>query len=119
VLSEEDLAGNPLPDSWRLAFDSIIVTRSRNGLHLYRENQCSSLAAFPALERDPTGAGDALAAAFLIRFGETHDAPAALRFSSALASFVVEAPGLNGIPTREQVEQRLRDHPEIVFTSCL
>ena len=119
VLSEEDLAGKRVPDAWRRAFKNIIVTRSREGLNLYREGECSSLGVFPAIERDATGAGDALAAAFLIRFGETHDVVAAVRFASTLASFVVEAPGLGGIPSREQVEQRLRENPEIALTPCL
>ena len=74
---------------------------------------------FPAIERDATGAGDALAVAFLISFGDTHDVLPRFASASALASFVVEAPGLGGIPSREQVEQRLRENPEIALTPCL
>ena len=50
--------------------------------------------------------GDVFAAAFLIRYNETHDAVEAARLPIA-ASFVVEGPGPSTIPTRERVEERL------------
>jgi sugar/nucleoside kinase (ribokinase family) len=62
---------------------------------------------FPAVEVDPTGAGDVFAAAFLVRLQETEDPVQAARFANAVASFCVEGPGVAGIPTREQVEERL------------
>jgi sugar/nucleoside kinase (ribokinase family) len=63
--------------------------------------------AYPAREVDPTGAGDVYAAAFLVRYRESGDAPASALFASCVASFSVEAPGLEGIPTLAQVEERM------------
>lgn len=70
--------------------------------------------AFPANVVDLTGAGDIFAAAFLIRLHETDDPWEATRFAACAASFVVEGVALAGVPTREQIETRLREHPEIV-----
>jgi sugar/nucleoside kinase (ribokinase family) len=112
-LSEEDLAGQPIPDSWLEAFPILIVTCGQAGLRLYDRRLWWRLAAFPAAERDPTGAGDALAAAFLVRYGETGDVAAAARFAAAAASIVVEGRGLESVPSRADVERRLSAHPEL------
>jgi sugar/nucleoside kinase (ribokinase family) len=68
---------------------------------------------------DPTGAGDvflaALAGAIVrpdltVRVGRRPSMAAHLEFAAAAASFVVEAPGLRGVPTREAVLTRLAAH---------
>ena len=64
--------------------------------------------AFPSQELDPTGAGDVFAAAFLTRYVETDDPWLAALFASAAASWSVEQEGLGGIPTRQQIEERLQ-----------
>ena len=64
--------------------------------------------AYQANEVDPTGAGDVFATAFFVRLHETGDAVQAARFANAAASFVVEGPGVSCIPSRAQVEWRLR-----------
>lgn len=65
---------------------------------------------------DPTGAGDvflaALAASFvrpelIVRPGLRPSTAVHLAFAAAAASFVVEAPGLQGVPTHEAVVVRL------------
>ena len=61
-----------------------------------------------------TGAGDIFAAAFLIHLWETEDVWKAARFAACAASFVVEGEGTTAIPNRDQIEARLRRHPEIV-----
>ena len=67
--------------------------------------------AFKVGEVDPTGAGDAFAAAFLIELKRS-DAPVeSALFASCAASFVVEAPGADGIPTPDQVAERLARGP--------
>jgi sugar/nucleoside kinase (ribokinase family) len=57
---------------------------------------------------DPTGAGDAFAAAYLIALDEGADPWQAARFAAAAASFVVEAVG-SVTPERAAVERRLRE----------
>ncbi|MEE8370045.1 MAG: PfkB family carbohydrate kinase, partial [Dehalococcoidia bacterium] len=63
---------------------------------------------------DPTGAGDAFAAAFLIHLWETGDGWQSARFAACAASFVIEREGTAAIPDRDQIEARLRRYPEIV-----
>ena len=112
-LSEVDLAGAAVPQAWQEAFPIIIITRGGDGLRLRYGGQWWQLDAFPTGERDATGAGDALAAAFLARYSETADVAEAARFGAATASFVVEAPGLDGVPSRAAVERRLVEYPDI------
>lgn len=118
TLSEDDLAGAGIPSAWLEAFPIVIVTRGRDGLECYQSGHCWRLPAFPVVERDATGAGDAFAAAFLIDYAETRNAAKAARFGAAVASFIVEAAGIGGAPDREQVEARLRDHPEVQPAPC-
>ncbi len=112
-LSEEDLAGHALPEAWLEAFPIVVVTHGAAGLRLHHDGHWWQQAAFPAVERDPTGAGDALAAAFLIRYAETGDVAEAARFGAAAASFVVAAPGIAGAASRAEVERRLEGYPEV------
>ena len=75
----------------------------------------SYAALVPAREVDPTGAGDVFLAALvgsIVRPDLTGKPVRArsrgdLRFAAAAASFVVEAPGLHGVPDREAVLARL------------
>ena len=55
-------------------------------------------------EVDATGAGDIFAAAFFYRLYATRDPWAAARFATHLASFSVTRPGLDGIPTRDEIQ---------------
>jgi 1D-myo-inositol 3-kinase len=113
TVSDEDLAGQPIPGGWLQTFPTVIVTAAERGLRLWHDRRWWQLGAFPAAELEPTGAGDALTAAFLIRYWETGDVGAAVRFAAAAASFIVEGPGIAAAAGRAQIEQRLRAHPEV------
>ena len=60
-------------------------------------------------EVDATGAGDIFAAAFFARLNQTRDPWEAARFATCLAACSVTRVGLNGIPTREEVESCLME----------
>jgi sugar/nucleoside kinase (ribokinase family) len=60
-------------------------------------------------EVDSTGAGDIFAAAFFIRLYATRDPWEATRFATKLAARSVVRPGLDGIPTREEIEECLME----------
>lgn len=108
VFSEEDVARDEeiIAAYARLA-RIMVVTRSRQGADLYYGGERRHFPAFVARQVDPTGAGDVFAAAFLARLHETGNPSEAAHFANCVASFCVEAPGIHGIPTREQVEERL------------
>jgi sugar/nucleoside kinase (ribokinase family) len=71
--------------------------------------------AFPEEEVDPTGAGDTLATAFLIRFRETGDLVESMRFGAAAASISIAGPGADATATRAEIEERMRRHPEVTL----
>ncbi len=109
VFSEEDVARDAgvirQYTSWaRIA----VVTRGRRGATVFWNGHPREFPAFVAREVDPTGAGDVFAAAFLVRLRETNDPYQAAPFANCAASFAIEGPGTTTIPTREQVEERLR-----------
>jgi sugar/nucleoside kinase (ribokinase family) len=60
-------------------------------------------------EVDATGAGDIFAAAFFIRLFNTRDPWEAARFATALAAYSVTRVGLNGIPTKNEIESCLME----------
>jgi 1D-myo-inositol 3-kinase len=108
VLSEEDLNGNSeLMDEYIRSTRIAVMTQGALGCVVFANGKSQHIPGFPAREVDPTGAGDVFAGAFLIRLSETNDPFEAARFANATASFCVEAHGVTGIPTREQVEERL------------
>ena len=107
VLSELDVVDGRIPERWLEHEGIFILTRGRRGAAMRYEGRWYSLPAYPAMEVDPTGAGDVFAAAFLIRYFETKDACVAGLFASCAASIKVEGSGAGAIPTREQIERRL------------
>jgi sugar/nucleoside kinase (ribokinase family) len=117
-LSEEDLGIEPdaaagVLETWARQVRILTVTLGERGARIAVEGRWHHVGAVPAQEVDATGAGDAFAAGFLIRYHETADVQEAARFAAAVASFVVEAPGLDGVPTRCAVEARLAAHPDV------
>lgn len=86
----------------------IVVTEYHDGSTILQKAEdgrifATKIAPRPATERDPTGAGDTFATAFIIRFQETGDPVEAARFANVTASFGVESEGVAGIPNRQQV----------------
>jgi sugar/nucleoside kinase (ribokinase family) len=94
----------------------IVLTEYRDGSTIYLPQQPGQarrvkIPPRPAHEVDPTGAGDIFATAFVIRLQETGDPVHAARFANITASFGVEAVGVAGIPSREQVLAYMAEHP--------
>jgi hypothetical protein len=85
-----------------------VVTRGRLGASVHCNGSWRHFPAFPAREVDPTGAGDVFAAAFLVRLRETGDPFQAAPFANCAAAVSIEGPGVSGIPTREQLRERIR-----------
>ena len=107
VCSNDDVGDSHLLDLWKTMTPTLIVTMGSEGARLHFEGGWHHIEPFSAREVDPTGAGDVFGAAYLIRYGETLSPLESARFASCAASFCVEAEGLEGVPTRTQVERRL------------
>ncbi len=110
-VSEEDLPPADTEETlkrWSSRVPMLFFTRSHRGARMWCHRRWRHVPAYPAQELDPTGAGDVFAAAFLARYVETDDAWQAALFAAAAASWSVEQEGLGGIPTRQQVMERLQ-----------
>jgi sugar/nucleoside kinase (ribokinase family) len=112
-LSEVDLRGSAVPPAWLEAFPIILLTHGDKGFQLHHDARWWAMSSFPAVELDPTGAGDTFATAFLVRYSESGDLGEAARFAAAAASCVVEGQGLAAVPSRPEAESRLAEHRDI------
>lgn len=109
-LSNEDVAPQDAPAAlaeWSGYVDILAFTLGSEGADICYRREWRHIEAFPAREVDLTGAGDVFAAAFLVRYRESGDPWASARFAAAAAAISIEAAGVEGIPTRAQVEERM------------
>jgi sugar/nucleoside kinase (ribokinase family) len=114
--SDEDLSGDEAELArWTSGAPIVAVTRSHRGARIFAHGGWREMAAFPEAEVDATGAGDTFATAFLIRYRETGDVDEAARFGAAAASLSVGGVGASAMGTREEIEARMRQHPEIAL----
>jgi len=114
-VSEEDLPPAETEETltrWTAQVPILFFTLGYRGSLLWSDGRWQNVPAFRAREVDPTGAGDVFAAAFLTRYLETGDTAQASLFAAAAAAVSVEAVGTAGIPSRAQVEERLRRQSE-------
>ena len=110
IFSVEDVTDPRLVLRYAEQARLLVVTEHRRGAVVYERGgpPRRSPAFRSAREVDPTGAGDVFAAAFLTHYRRTGDALASADYANCAASFAVEKRAWQGIPTREQVEERLR-----------
>jgi hypothetical protein len=109
IFSDDDSPTERQIAEWAEHSSTLIHTHGGDGCSVYTGGEWDRVPAFKIEEVDPTGAGDVFATAFLIRFRESKDALDAATFASCAASFCVEAEGVQGIPSREQIRERLSD----------
>jgi len=108
VCSENDIEKDEsVIQSYARMANILVVTHGPGGAMVYHQGEVRHFPAFETIEIDPTGAGDVFAAAYLIELERSGDPYAAAHFANCVASFSVEKQGTEGIPTLEQVEQRL------------
>ena len=110
-VSQEDLPPAETEETlarWAAEVPIVVLTLGHRGYRLWWNGRWQEVPASPAREVDPTGAGDVFAAAFLARYLETDDAARASLFAAAAAAVSVEAVGIAGVPSRAEVEERLR-----------
>ncbi len=105
VLSAEDVGGDEDEiEAMATACHVLAVTEGPAGARLYWNGDLRRFRAPQLNEVDATGAGDIFAAAFFWRLYTTRDPWAAAAFATHLASFSVLRRGLEGIPTREEID---------------
>jgi sugar/nucleoside kinase (ribokinase family) len=84
-----------------------VVTEADQGSRLYWNGDVRRFRPPKVQEVDATGAGDIYAAAFFSRLYMTRDPWEAARFATQLAAYSVTRPGLDGIPTPQEIEECL------------
>lgn len=85
------------------------LTLAARGAILFVNGERYPVAPAPAAEVEPTGAGDVFAAAFLIAYNRSGDPFAAAAFAAAAGALTVEADGIAGVPSHEQLARRWRE----------
>ncbi len=105
VMSIEDVRGNEqIVEDMASAARVLAVTEGANGARLFWNGDLRRFRPPTMTEVDATGAGDIFAASFFYRLSSTRDPWEAARFATQLAAFSVLRPGLQGIPTAEEVQ---------------
>jgi sugar/nucleoside kinase (ribokinase family) len=82
----------------------LAVTEADQGARLFWNGDVRRFRAPQVQEVDATGAGDVFAAAFFTRLYLTRDPWEAARFATQLSAYSVTRPGLEGIPTPEEIQ---------------
>lgn len=110
VLSAEDVGHDEtrieeLATSCRV----LAVTEHAEGVRVYWNGDVRRFRPPEVSEIDSTGAGDIFAAAFFFRLFATRDPWEAARFATQLSAISVTRPGLEGIPTQEEIQDCLAE----------
>ncbi|MCC7367117.1 MAG: hypothetical protein IT306_01770 [Chloroflexi bacterium] len=110
VFSTEDVPLPSLREQYIAQSKLVVVTENRRGCVVFERGKPAwrSHAFKPAREIDPTGAGDVFASSFAVHYHRTGNPRAAADYANAAASFVLEKRAWSGIPTAEQVADRLK-----------
>ena len=91
VLGDDDVLGDPdLPRRLADAVPAVAFTHGASGCELLLRGRRVLVGTFRTFETDPTGAGDAFAAAFFLALARGDDPVDAARLGAAAASIVVE-----------------------------
>jgi sugar/nucleoside kinase (ribokinase family) len=89
----------------------VVVTLDKGGSEIYRDGERIFIPAIQVDAVDPTGAGDAYRAGFLVAYTRGYSLEMCGRIGSTAASFVVENVGCQtNLPTWEQMQQRFIYH---------
>jgi hypothetical protein len=106
-VSDEDVEEAGRVEAWRQRAPIVALTRGREGCTVWHESGRHDISSPPVREKDPTGAGDVFAAAFLIRYYETRDVIAAASFASAAGALSVRGSGPESAAGRDEIEALL------------
>ncbi|HET9920313.1 MAG TPA: PfkB family carbohydrate kinase, partial [Ktedonobacteraceae bacterium] len=92
---------------WSTFVPLLVATDGRHGATLFHHGIPERFPAYTADEIDPTGAGDVFATAFLAHLSRSSDPRAAVDFANCVASLSIEYQGATGVPTLDQVRERM------------
>lgn len=89
----------------------VVVTRDSRGSTIYTRNAVHSIpAVLPSRMVDETGCGDTYILGFVIEYARCGDVKRAGLFAATCASFNLETVGPYDMPSRQEVEERMRKY---------
>lgn len=106
-VSDEDVQDADRVAVWRNHVAVVALTRGRGGCTVWDTAGRHDVSAATVREEDPTGAGDVFAAAFLVRYEETHDTLESARFAAAAGALSVRGQGYEAVANRAEIEALL------------
>jgi sugar/nucleoside kinase (ribokinase family) len=99
VVGDDEASGQPdLVARLAAAIPVLVVTHGVRGCEVIARGRTHHVGVHPAVQVDPTGAGDVFAAAFLLALARGDDPLDAARLGAAAASIVVEGTGGEALP---------------------
>jgi sugar/nucleoside kinase (ribokinase family) len=108
VLSEEDMAGDEEAlTRWTRLTPLLALTRGPAGCRVYADGKVREFPGFPAIEEDPTGAGDVFASVFFTQLEQGATPWQAAWLANRVAAVSVTRPGLEGVPSPDEVSRCL------------
>lgn len=110
-LSEDDVAG--WEDLALQLYQRVplgALTLAARGAILFVNGERHAVPPAPAVELEPTGAGDVFAAAFLLRYETTGDPFDAAAFAAVAGAITVEGEGIGGVPEPETLTRRFEEY---------
>ena len=111
ILSDEDITGYEHLLSTIIEHTKIVVlTKGSNPATVFFDKKQLDFPVYATKVIDPTGAGDTFATGFLVKYLATKDIVQAMAYGHVVASFCIEAKGLEGLKNLEQVEERYREY---------
>ncbi len=111
ILSKEDIGDDESRfEACARRFEVAIMTDGHHGATAAWRGEMRHFPAYPAVEVDPTGAGDVFAAAFLVALKETGDPWRAACFANCAGAASVTRSGLASIPTPAELAQCRATH---------
>lgn len=110
-LSREDIRGQEASViEWLQHVPIGVLTADRAGALLFVNGDRYQVRPRPALETDPTGAGDVFAAAFLVEYQRSGDPWRAAASAACAGSLSVESEGWAAVPDRVVLDATLKEY---------
>jgi len=111
ILSDEDIAGYEHLFPTIIEHTKIVVlTRGEQSATVHFDKKQLDFPVYATKIVDPTGAGDTFATGFLVKYLATKDITQAMAYGHVVASFCIEAKGLEGLKNLEKVEERFEEY---------
>jgi sugar/nucleoside kinase (ribokinase family) len=107
IVSLDDLGGDEVAvEEMAAVCRLLVVTEGARGATVHWNGDVRRVPVVPVAQViDATGAGDVFATAFFSRLRATRDPWEAARFANVLASVSVTRPGLEGVPTADEIRR--------------